>query len=194
MITSKRFNHFSFPAPHAFTLVEILVVIFLVGLVSLPFTRMFLLGTKGSHDNSEHIAAYNLAREKIEEVRSLPFRMVRSDFDNFRNIYRDRPGFDQLFEDKALFDAAFSDIFTEECLADEETKTTYNRFSDLYKAAFRRQYELYPRSLKGFRRIIDVDDQYDTTMPPRLKKINVKVFNKFGKKVAELVTLIGITK
>ncbi|HQG30157.1 MAG TPA: type II secretion system protein, partial [Candidatus Ozemobacteraceae bacterium] len=56
----------------AFTLVEILMVMTIVGFVALPFTRMFLFGMQGSAENLEHIIAYNLAREKIEEVRSLP--------------------------------------------------------------------------------------------------------------------------
>ncbi|HMM60555.1 MAG TPA: prepilin-type N-terminal cleavage/methylation domain-containing protein, partial [Candidatus Rifleibacterium sp.] len=59
-----------------FTLVEILVVLFLVGLVALPFTNMFLFGVQGSHDNAEHVLAYNLAREKLEEIKGLPFEVI----------------------------------------------------------------------------------------------------------------------
>ena len=57
---------------NAFTLVEILVVLTLMALIALPFTNMFRFGVQGRYDNTEHVLASNLAREKLEELKGLP--------------------------------------------------------------------------------------------------------------------------
>ena len=71
-----------------FTLIEILTVVFLIGVVTLPFTNMFIFGVKGSHKNTDHVVGFNLARGKIEEVRALPFSLVKSDYENFREVFQ----------------------------------------------------------------------------------------------------------
>ena len=174
-----------------FSLVEVLAVLFLVGLVSLPFTRMFSFGRKGSIDNLEHILAHNLAREKIEEIRSLPFEMVKSDFDHFREIYQDLPDMSDYFLDPAKFSEKFSDIFTHARSAKDDEREIWDRFKELYSKAFLREYLLYEDELEAYRRITDVDERFDRSNPPRLKKVTVKVFDEKGLKLAELVTLVG---
>ncbi len=179
----------------AFTLVEILVVLFLMSLVAYPFAQMFLFGWQGSNENAEQIVAYNLAREKIEEVRAIPFELVKSDFENFRDVFRDRIDFESAFESKEGFEKVFSDLLTQDLITqDEKAKTTFERLKDLYANAFRREFELYPDEVKGFRRVMDVDDKFDSSMPPKLKKIIVKVFDSKSHKLAEVVTLVGLHK
>lgn len=173
-----------------FTLIEILIVLSLIGVVALPFSRLFLLGVKGTHDNTEHILSYNLAREKIEELKNVPFASIKSDFDNFRNIFRDSSGYGGAFEDKDKFDSVFSDIFTERCLVDAQIAVLFRSFSEEYRKVFRRNYKLYPEQMHGMRRVLDVDEFYDSAMPPRLKKITVRVYSKSGRKTAELTTLV----
>lgn len=175
----------------AFTLVEILMVMTLVGFVALPFTRMFLFGMQGSTENLEHIIAYNLAREKIEEVRSLPFHLVKSDFENFATVFRDRPDFDEAFESRDTFEKTFSDIFTPLSIEKDPDAETYKRLRSLYKPAFLRDIELYPDEVKPYRRVMDVDSKYDTSVPARLKKVTVRVFDQQQHRLAEVVTLVG---
>jgi hypothetical protein len=171
--------------------VEILAVLFVVGLVSLPFTRMFTFGRKGSIDNLEHIIASNLAREKMEEIKSLPFEMVKSDFDHFREMYRDVPDLSDYFIDQTKFFQKFSDIYTGARSVREDEKEVWERFKDLYPKAFLREYMLYEDELENYRRVTEVDDRIDRSHPPRLKKVTVTVFDEKGQRLAELVTLIG---
>lgn len=175
----------------AFTLVEILMVMTMVGLVALPFTRMFLFGMQGSTENLEHIIAYNLAREKIEEVRSLPFHLVKSDFENFSSVFRDRPDFDAAFESRDEFEKTFTDVFTPATTVADPSSETYKRLKNLYKAAFLRDLELYPDEVKQYRRVMDVDSRYDSAVPARLKKVIVRVYDPHQHRLAEVVTLVG---
>ncbi|HNV68737.1 MAG TPA: prepilin-type N-terminal cleavage/methylation domain-containing protein, partial [Candidatus Ozemobacteraceae bacterium] len=98
---------------NGFTLVEIIMVLFLIGIIALPFTRMFSFGAQGTVESFEHVFAFNLAREKVEEVRSLPFEMVKSDFENFRDIYSDQTDLDQMYTTADVFEKNFTDIVTE---------------------------------------------------------------------------------
>jgi len=175
----------------AFTLVEILMVMVLVGFVALPFTRMFVFGMQGTTENIEHIAAYNLAREKIEEIRSLPFHLIKSDFENFAAVFRDRPGLDQAFESRDEFERTFSDLFTRESSGKEPEAETFKRLKGLYKSAFLRDLELYSEDNRIYRRVMDVDARYDTAVPARLKKVTVRVYDAQQHRLAEVVTLVG---
>lgn len=178
-----------------FTLVEILTVMFLAGLVALPFTRMFSFGIQGSNETFDHVFAYNLAREKIEEVKSLPFPLVKSDFDNFRDVYRDRgTDFMDPYGSKDAFEKAFSDIITAERLKEDPDKETCTRLQKLYPKAFQRDPVMYPDEAGSFRRVLDVDDKYDHAVPPRLKKVSVRIYDKRNHKLAEVITLVGMHK
>jgi prepilin-type N-terminal cleavage/methylation domain-containing protein len=177
--------------PSGFTLIEILMVLTLAAVVALPFTRLFSFGIQGSVDNLEHIIGMNLARDKIEEIKSLPFDAVKSDFENFREIYQDLPDFMEVYGSKEKFETFFSDIITPDRLKRDKEKEVCERFMETYKRTYYRDYEMYPDEVDGYRRFLDVDDKYDTAVPPRLKKIVVKVFDKKNHRVGELTTLIG---
>ncbi|PKL47412.1 MAG: hypothetical protein CVV42_13210 [Candidatus Riflebacteria bacterium HGW-Riflebacteria-2] len=174
-----------------FTLVEILVVLSLVGVLALPFTNMFVFGVRGSHDNAEHILAYNLAREKIEEMKSLPFEQVKSDYENFRDVYQDRHGFDEAYYNDSSFDQYFSDVFTEESLKDSEQKMTWTRLKIAYPKAYLRNLPMYPPDYLNYRRVVKVERITESAMPSKMKKVTVLVYDREGKKIAELATLIG---
>lgn len=174
-----------------FTLVEILLVLGLVGMVALPFTNMFLFGYKGSSDNVEYVLAYNLAREKMEELKGLPFGEVKSDYDNFRNVFRDRMKYDEAYYNETSFINYFSDVFTEKCMEDSELKTTFDRLTPLYPKSMLKDLIKYPNDYHGFRRVVTVERAGVSAMPPRLKKVRVMVFDITNKKIAEIATMIG---
>lgn len=174
-----------------FSLVEVLTVLFIASLISLPFTRMFTFGRRGSIENKEHIIAYNLAREKIEEVQSLPFELIKSDFDNFRDIYRDLPQYYEYFGSKARFTEKFSDVFTQSQINSEDYREIWPKFKDLYQKTFLREYSEYDDEMNLYRRIMEVDDQVYASHPPKLKKVTVWVYDRKGRRLAELVTLFG---
>ena len=175
----------------AFTLIEIIMVLFLIGIIALPFTQMFSFGAHGTAESFEHVFAFNLAREKMEEVRSLPFEMVKSDFETYRDIYSDRPEMDQMYTTTEFFEKNFTDIVTESRLKDDKEKEMAERVIKKYEAAFRRPYEVYPDEAGQFKRCLMVDDKYDRKNPPRLKKVTIRVLDKQGHRMAEVVTLVG---
>jgi len=174
-----------------FTLVEILVVLSLVGVLALPFTNMFMFGVRGSHDNAEHVLAYNLARDKMEEIKNLPYELIKSDYENFRDVYQDRQGFDEPYYNDSSFEQYFSDVFTDESLKDSENKITWTRLKLAYPKTYLRQLQTYPEDYINYRRVVKVEQISESAMPAKTKKVTVFVFNKEGKKIAELVTLIG---
>lgn len=176
---------------HGFTLVEILVVLSLVGVLALPFTNMFIFGVRGSQDNAEHVLAYNLAREKIEEIKSLPFDLVKSDYDNFRDVYQDRQGFDEPYYNDSAFEQFFSDVFTDESLKDREQLMTWNRLKLAYPKTYLRMLQTYPPDYLNYRRVMKVERSTESALPSKTKKVTVLVFDRDNKQIAELVTLIG---
>ncbi|MBF0408836.1 MAG: hypothetical protein HQM10_15925 [Candidatus Riflebacteria bacterium] len=179
----------------AFSLIEIILVLGMAAVVAYPFTKMFSFGIQGGHETYEHIIGYNIARDKIEEIKSLPFDLVKSDFDNFRDLYRDRGlDFMDAYSTKNGFEKIFSDIFTEDRIKDDIEKEAYEMFKELYKNTYKREYALYPDETSKLRRVTDVDERVDTKVPPRLKKVIVKVFNSRGLRIAELATLVSIQK
>lgn len=174
-----------------FTLIEILVVLSLVGVLALPFTNMFMFGIRGSHDNAEHVLAYNLAREKIEEIKSLPFDQIKSDYENFRDVYQDRHGFDEAYFNDDAFEKYFSDVFTDESLKDSDNKMTWTRLKLAYPKTYLRNLQTYPADYLNYRRVVKVERVTESAMPSKIKKITVLIFEKDDKKIAELATLIG---
>ena len=101
--------NYNYKSRRAFTLIEILTVVFLIGIVALPFSRMFIFGVKGSSNNTEHVLGYNLARDKIEEIKGLPFSIVKSDYNNFREVFQDRTSFDDAYYNEDNFINYFSE-------------------------------------------------------------------------------------
>ncbi|MBI3038581.1 hypothetical protein HYY75_05945, partial [bacterium] len=162
--------------------------------IALPFARLFTFGWQGSIETKERVIAFNLAREKIEEVRSLPYELVKSDFENFKDLYQDNPDLNDAFGNKDAFEKVFSDVISVEKSKDEKEKEYFDNFLENYKKAFLRDYEWYPDEFSNFRRLLDVDDKYDRSVPARLKKVVVRVFDKDNHKLAEVVTLVGLHK
>jgi hypothetical protein len=159
--------------------------------LALPFTNMFLFGVQGSNDNSEHVLAYNLAREKIEEIKGLPFEMIKSDYENFREVFQDRPDFDEAYYNEASFENYFSDVFTDKAMTDDDLKTSFTRLKLLYPKAYLKNLKTYPEDYRFFRRVAKVEKISESAMPSKLKKITVLVFEKDNKKIAEINTLVG---
>lgn len=174
-----------------FTLIEILTVVFLVGLIALPFSNMFIFGVKGSNSNTEHVIAYNLAREKLEEIKGLPFASVKSDYENFREVYQDRSQFDDAYYNEDNFVNFFSDVFSSTSMNDTEKEKTYKKLKEMYPAVYLKQLELYPDEYDKFRRVVKIEEISESAMPPSLKKVTVLVFNNQDKKIAELRTFVG---
>ena len=174
-----------------FTLVEILVVLFLVGLVALPFTNMFLFGVQGSHDNAEHVLAYNLAREKLEEIKGLPFEVIKSDYENFREVFQDRQKYDEAYYNEASFEKYFSDVFTDRSLNDGELKTTFTRLKQIYPKGYLKPLQTYPEDYRNFRRVVKAEQISESAMPSKMKKVSVFVYDGDSKKTAEIATFIG---
>lgn len=183
----KKLNLMKF----CFTFVEILVVLAIIGIISLPFAKMYLFGVQGSYENAEQIQAYNLAREKIEELKSLPFSHIKSDFEHFRYIYQNKQDFEKAFENQKDFEKVFTDVWTNEMIQQENAKEIFKDFSAKYTEIFRKEVFLYPEELKGFRRVVVVDERYDSQFPPRMKKVKVIVYDPKGHKQAELVTIVS---
>ncbi|MBR4570374.1 MAG: prepilin-type N-terminal cleavage/methylation domain-containing protein [Candidatus Riflebacteria bacterium] len=174
-----------------FTLIEILTVVFLIGIIALPFTNMFMFGVRGSTNNAEHVVAYNLAREKIEEIKGLPFNTVQSDYKNFRDVFLDRPKYDDAYYNEDSFVSYFSDVFTESSLKQSEKATSYKKLKELYPKAYLKPLDLYPNDYDSLRRVTLVEEISESAMPPKLKKIIVLVYNDKNQKVAELRSYIG---
>jgi prepilin-type N-terminal cleavage/methylation domain-containing protein len=186
--TAYSFSH------QGFTLVEILIVLTLVGVLALPFTNMFIFGVQGSHDNTEHVLAYNLAREKIEEIKGLPFEMVKSDYENFREVFQDLQEYDEAYYNETTFEKHFSDIYTNISIKEDKPKTLYNRLKPLYPKGYLKTLVIYPDDHSNFRRLVRVEKIADSAMPSKLKKVSVYIYDKDNKKVAELSTFIGLHK
>ncbi len=176
---------------NAFTLIEILTVVFLIGIIALPFSRMFIFGVKGSSNNTEHVLGYNLARDKIEEIKGLPFSIVKSDYNNFREVFQDRTSFDDAYYNEDDFVNYFSDVFSKASLGDSEKGKTYNNLKLLYPNAYLKELDLYPSDYTKFRRVVKVEEISESAMVPKLKKVTVLVFNDKNQRIAELRTLVG---
>lgn len=183
--------NYNYKSRRAFTLIEILTVVFLIGIVALPFSRMFIFGVKGSSNNTEHVLGYNLARDKIEEIKGLPFSIVKSDYNNFREVFQDRTSFDDAYYNEDDFVNYFSDVFSQISLGDSEKGKTYNNLKRLYPDAYLKELDLYPPEYAKFRRVVKVEEISESAMVAKLKKVSVLVFNDKNQKIAELRTLVG---
>ena len=176
---------------YGFTLIEILTVVFIIGIIALPFTNMFIFGVKGSNQNADHVVAYNLAREKIEEIKALPFFIIKSDYENFREVFQDRSKYDDAYYNEDNFINYFSDVFSEASLKNSELLTTYNKLKELYPKTYLKELSLYPSDYTKFRRVTQVKEISESAMPAKIKKITVQVYGEKNKKIAELSTFVG---
>lgn len=178
-----------------FTIVEILLVLVLASMVAISFSNMFIFGVKGSNENTDHVLAYNLAREKIEEIKGLPFELVQSDYEIFRDVFQDRFQFDEAYYNEDAFEKYFSDVFSESDLStDEEKRTTHKKLAELYPKYYLKDLPLYPYSYSKFRRVVKMELISNPPAPPKLKKVTVMVFDQKNARMAILTTLIGLHK
>jgi hypothetical protein len=85
-------------------------------------------------------------------------------------------------------------VFTDRSLNDSELKTTFTRLKQIYSKGYLKQLNTYPEDYRNFRRVVKVEAIYESAMPSKLKKISVLVFDKDGKKTAEIATMAGLHK
>ena len=177
----------------AFTIIEIVIVLALASMVAASFANMFIFGVKGSNEHTEHVIAYNLAREKIEEIKSLPFELIQSDYEIFRDVFQDRVAYEEAYYNEESFEKYFSDVYTEsEVTSDSEKAITHKKLKELYSKYYLKELDFYPDSYSKLRRVTKVEDVGNVNPPAKLKKITVRVYDEQkNSRYAELVTLIG---
>lgn len=178
-----------------FTIVEILLVLVLASMVAVSFSNMFIFGVKGSNDNADHVIAYNLAREKIEEIKGLPFELVQSDYEIFRDVFQDRFSYDEAYYNEESFENYFSDVFSEADIElDSEKKLTHKKLAELYPKYYLKELPFYPPEYGKLRRVMKMELISEPPAPAKLKKVTVMVFDQRNICIAKLVTLIGLHK
>ena len=61
-----------------FTLVEVMVSLFLLSVVSLSLTRALVSYRALGYAHAQHVSAFGVARAKLEEVRALPYSDIQA--------------------------------------------------------------------------------------------------------------------
>ena len=172
------------------TLVEILIALTVLGVVIFPIFRLFQQGRMGTRKAKDDLMASMLAREKLEQLRFLPFENIQGDFLIYSSVFEDTfvEEFIAMDENPVLFRKNFSDVMTLKFA--ELYPDIYNRFTKRFRELFRRDYLPYSSGYERFRRVTEVDEGGDTVnYPSRLKQINVKVFRRGeDRPLVELVT------
>jgi type II secretory pathway pseudopilin PulG len=170
----------------AFSLIELLISITILGIVIFPIFSVFRTGKKGTLQNRDYFMAFNLARSRMEELKLLPYSKLTSDFDTFAAIYSDAvlEEFTDMDVNEDLFVKRHTDIFTDE--SSKKFSDIYEQFCTRYQDYYGRPYKLFSEEYVDFRRVAFVT-QYNE----KCKKIKVQVRSaKSGKPIAELVTLV----
>lgn len=177
------------PEPrNGLTFLEILFTAVILAAVVSPFLNLNWQGRSGAVRNRERIIAYGLAREKLEELRTLPTRKLVSDFELYRgrssgaseNIFRDEffGTWAKMDEDEDLFWANWSDIVTEtgETGTGQVPETVFPKFKERWHEYYGFEWEPYPKSYTAYRRFTTVDDLTDPANPGNLlKRVTVVV-------------------
>lgn len=150
-------------AARAFSYIEVLTATVILAIVIVPITSLMNFSASGSRESAEYVLAYNLACEKIEQIKMLPFDRIENEE---------------------------NDIFTK---AESEKIQDFHKFMQMYKHRYRLDYRFYSEEQGKFMRSVTVDDKVDpVNTPPKLKKITVNIYLKDSKKErATIVTLIG---
>ncbi|MBI3894271.1 MAG: prepilin peptidase [Candidatus Wallbacteria bacterium] len=164
-----------------FTFMEILLAMTLFAIFISPFLNVLRTGWMGASKNREYLIAYNLAREHLEELRVMPARNLRSDWEIFvhgkrltDNIFLDEFGpLARWGQNEKVFYENFSDVLTEVSQLPESVQAKFERN---YKRFYGRDYKLYPREYDGFRRVTRIKDVTDPSTPGlALQKVTVTV-------------------
>lgn len=172
------------------TLVEILFALVILGIIIFPILQLVRTGVKGTKKAKDDLISSMLAREKLEQLRVLPFKDIQGDFVLYGSIFEDTfvEDFIAMDENPVLFRKNFSDVMT---LAFAELyPDIYSRFTRIFTNLYGREYLPYATGYDRFRRLTEVDERVDdVNYPSRLKRITVKVFIRGeDKPMVELVT------
>lgn len=175
-----------------FSMVELLISLVIVGIVIIPIYNIFSTGQKSTIQNTDYFIAHNLARDRLEEMKILPFGRIKGDFDVFSKIYRDSgiEIFADMDVDEVVFHSGFSDIFTEDMV--RKHPELFGKFSSAFREHFGREYILYPKKYAAYARTTMVEPYgSSTTSGHSLKKVLVRVSLTEKKQViAEVATLM----
>lgn len=162
-----------------FTFLEIMVAVGILASVVTPYMMIVQQTYKGAGKNREYIQAYNLAREKLEELRAVPPEALKSDWevyvDGDTNIFADEffGPYARMKQNEESFYKGFSDVWTEE---KQLTDSVMAKFKGVFKGYYGFDYELYPRDYERYRRYTKVEDLTDPGHPNNvLKKVTVTV-------------------
>lgn len=162
-----------------FTFIEIVVSVAILGSIITPFLLAIQGSYRGSGRNRELIQAYNLAREKIEELRAVPVAQLQSDWDVYvageTNIFANEffGPYARMKQNPENFYAGFSDVWTEE---KKFTESVMALFTKRFKEYYGFDYEAYDPGYDRFRRYTRIEDLTSPAHPTNiLKKVTVTV-------------------
>lgn len=153
----------NFNLTRGFSYIEVLFAIVILAIVIIPVTRLLLFSSWGTKESTEYILAYNLAFDKIEQIKMLEFNKIENEE---------------------------NDIYTKE---EADKIQDFHKFMQLYKNKYKIDYTYFDNIRGAFARTVTVDNKVDTyNSPPKLKKVTINVYHKRSQKIfATLTTLIG---
>ena len=170
------------------TFIEILITALILGSVVHVFIGQMINFRYAAQRNRERIIAYNLVREKIEELRAVPIRQLRGDWEVYRgessagvtNIFRDEffGTWAKMDEDKELFWNKMSDIITKKgkSASGAMPEGVFSKFKRNYQQQYGLTYEPYDEEYRIYRRTTKIED---LTAPENkgniLKRVSVTV-------------------
>ena len=179
-----------------FTFLEILFVVGIMSTIVGPFMLNIQVGFLGSSKNTEYIQAYNLAREKIEELKTIPPTKLKSDWDIYvdheNNIFKDEyfGPYARMKKSPEKFYARFSDVYTSE---KQLTESVMEKFKKTFENYYLFDYEEYPDSYGRFQRFTKVEDLTNPKFPNNvLKRATVTVVIKSRSTRGLTVTLSAL--
>jgi len=179
------------------TFLEILFTAVILAAVVGPFFNMNFTERASAIRNREKVLAYSLAREKLQELRCLPARKVKSDWAIYRgegsagsqNIFRDEffGIWAQMDDSGEAFWQNMTDVLTEdgECGGGVVMPPpVFAKFKKNFKNYYGFDYEPYPAAYRVFRRTTKVDDMTKSENPGNILKrvvVTVEIKSKVHK-------------
>jgi prepilin-type N-terminal cleavage/methylation domain-containing protein len=167
------------PGRAGFTFIEIVVSVAILGSIITPFLLAIQGSYRGSGRNRELIQAYNLAREKVEELRAVPVAKLQSDWDVYvageSSIFANEffGPYARMKQNPENFYSGFSDVWTED---KKFTESVMALFTERFKEYYGFEYEPYDPGYERFRRYSKVEDLTSPEHPNNvLKKVTVTV-------------------
>ena len=179
------------------TFLEILFTAVILAAVVGPFFNLNFTERASALRNREKILAYSLAREKLQELRCLPARKVKSDWMIYRgegsagsqNIFRDElfGVWAQMDDTGESFWQNMTDVLTADghCAGEAVMPpAVFDKFKKNFKEYYGFDYEPYPDGYKIFRRTTKVDDMTNSDNPGNILKraiVTVEIRSKVHK-------------